>query len=143
MSINPGPVPAYSNPPIQPQNFMPSMFFIEDILRGVSTLVTTSSNHNYVIGQLVRLLIPFGYGSRQLDGKQGYVVSIPSFSQVLVNINSQVCDAFIPNPSIEKTKAQILAIGDINTGIISSTGRTVSSTAIPGSFQNISPQFGG
>src|SRR5579872_6821588 len=83
-----------SNPPINPQYYLPSVFTISALVLGSSTTVTTSVNQNYVVGQLVRLLIPESYGSFQLNGQTGYVTSIPAANQVVVNINSTQANAF-------------------------------------------------
>lgn len=132
------PIPPYSNPPIMPQFYSPSQFFISNIALGQTTIVTTTVNHNYVIGQECRLVIPFSFGCIQLNEKTGLVLSIPSSNQVELNINSQMnVDAF--QTSSATTQPQILAIGDINNGIVSSTGRNIPTTNIPGSFINISP----
>lgn len=132
-----GPTPPYNNPPIQPQNFLPSRFVISAITLGVTTLVTTAINNNYVLGQLCRLLIPEGFGSIQLNEQTGYVVSIPAANQVELTINSTNADVFV-NAGLS-TRPQIIPVGDINTGIISSTGRNIPTTYIPGSFINIKP----
>lgn len=134
----PGPVPPYTNVPINPQYFQPSRFVISAITLGLETTVTTSVNHNYVIGQQCRLIIPITYGSRQLNEESGFVVAIPAQNQVVLNINSTNSNPFIASPTFGTTKAQILAIGDINSGIISSTGRSLPTTTIPGTFENIS-----
>lgn len=144
-SIFPGPVADETNPPIEPQNFKPSRFPITAISLGRTTTVTLGSafgvTNNYVIGQLVRFLIPNTYGTRQLNEQQGYVISIPTSNQVTVNVDtSQNCDAFIASPAYGPTAPSMMAIGDINTGIISSTGASIPTTTIPGAFQNISPQ---
>lgn len=134
------PVPPYSNVPIEPQFYQPSRFVISAITRGQTTQITTSIDHNYVVGQAVRLLIPSLFGSYQLNEAQGLVLSIPSPVDVVVNINSVFADAFIPSPTnTSPSQPQILAIGDINSGIISTTGVVQTSTNVPGSFINISP----
>lgn len=133
-----GPVALYNNPPIEPQFYEPSRFVISGITLGVTTLVTTTEDMNYVIGQLVRLLIPRFYGCRQLNEQLGYVISIPASNQVEVTINSsRNVDPF--TSSSQTTQPQIIPVGDVNTGIISSTGRVIPTTNIPGSFINISP----
>ena len=132
------PTPAYNNVPIQPQNYAPSKFDISDISLGPTTIVTTSVNHNYIVGQLVRLLIPNPYGSYQLNEVLGYVISIPSADEVELNINSTGANTFNPSPVKGPTPPQIVAVGDSWSGIISTTGRSVPTTAIPGSFVNIS-----
>jgi hypothetical protein len=137
-SVISGPVPPYSNPPIEPQFYQPRRFEISAVTLGVTTTVTTIDDMDYVIGQLVKLLIPPFYGCRQLNEQEGYVISIPAPNQVVVEINSsQNVDPFV-SANIG-TPPQIIAVGDINSGIISSTGRNIPTTNIPGSFINISP----
>lgn len=131
------PTPAYQNVPINVEFYQPSQFFITAITLGITTTVTTSVTHNYVVGQLVRLLIPFGWGSTQLNEKTGYVISIPTTSSVEIDINSVGVDPFrIVNLT---TKPQIVAVGDGNSGAINATGRVNQGLFIPGSFINISP----
>lgn len=142
------PTPPYSNPPIQPQFYAPSQFPITAIQRGITTIVTmgNSTNNvapNYVVGQLVRLTIPQKYGSRALNEVKAYVISLPSATQVELNINSLKVDPFIASPTFvafeQQTLPQIMAVGDINSGAINATGRINTGTFIPGSFIDISP----
>jgi len=130
------PVPAYANVPIESQFYIPSRFVISDISLGITTTVTTTVDHDYVIGQQVRLIIPPSYGTRQLNERTAYVLSIPTTTQVLLALNSQFMDPFISSSAT--TKAQILAIGDVNQGQINANPNT-ETTFIPGSFINISP----
>lgn len=216
MSAIIGPIAPYSNVPIEPGFFQPSQFTISAISLGSTTTVTTATNTNYVIGQLVRLLIPPLFGSRQLNNAQGYVIGLSAPNQVQITIDSSKnVNPFIASPYtvniigitngspttvqasgtvpffegqvvkiagvggmtqlngntyqiqnvfgaffnllVDSTfygiytsggtatlpcpqyVPQIVAIGDINQGIQSSTGRSISSTNIPGSFINISP----
>lgn len=136
----PGPVAPESNPPINPQFYQPSVFSISAITLGTSTTVTTSVDHDYVIGQLIRLLIPPTFGSFQLNEVPGYVISIPSPNQVILNIDSSLgVNAFISSPSYGPTPPQIIAVGDVNTGQINATGQANQGTFVPGSFIDISP----
>lgn len=132
------PIPPYANVPIQANFYQPSRFVISAVTLGFTTIVTTSSDHNYVIGQEVRLIIPPSFGCRQLNDMQGFVISIPNTNQVEINIYSLGGDPFVSSSA--STQPQILAIGDINSGKINSTGRLNTGTYIPGSFINISPQ---
>lgn len=136
MSAITGPIAPFSNVPIAPTNFQPRRFVITAITLGATTTVTTSEDHDYVIGQQIRLLIPPTFGSRQLNQKTAYVLSIPSSTQVELDIDSRNGDAFINHSAF--TKAQIVAIGDINMGYISTSGSVVSDISIPGAFENIS-----
>jgi len=209
-----GPIAPYSNVPIQADYYQPRRFEINNISIGVTTTVTTSEDHDYVVGQSVRLIIPVLYGITQLNGKQGMVISIPSATEVELDIDSSSYNAFISSPRIASitgaSKAfpcvltannsfypgqsvlitdvggmtelndniysvyaatsttislnvdssafttyssggtatlfstntnvpQITSIGDFNSGLINSDGRSDLGTFVPGSFINISP----
>jgi hypothetical protein len=140
MTVISYPIPPYQNVPINAGYYQPSQFVISGISLGVITTVTTTLNTNYVIGQTVRLIIPPPFGCRQLNGLTGQVLSIIA-NQVMVLIDSSHnVDAFIM-ASYNTEQAQILAIGDVNNGITSTTGENIYSVpvTIPGAFVNISP----
>lgn len=138
MTVISYPIPAYQNVPIRADFYQPRRFDISAITLGQETTVTTSVNHDYVIAQEVRLIIFPGYGCIQLNGLKGFVISIPSPNQVVITIDSsQNVDPYIS--AMLENSCQILAIGDVNTGVINTSGRTNQITYIPGSFINISP----
>lgn len=97
---------------------------------------------NYVIGQLVRLNIPSNYGSFQLNQRTGYVIDIPSATEVTLNIDSSQNVApfamSTPPGRVATSLPQIVAVGDINYGYVSTTGSNIPLVTIPGSFINIS-----
>jgi hypothetical protein len=141
MGYNPplifGPIAPESNPPIHPEYYLPKVFFISAISLGLTTIITTSVDNDYVIGQEVRLLIPESYGAFQLNGQTGFVISVPAPNQINVSIDSTKSNAFVIGSTT--TKAQIVAIGDVNTGATNDDGRMYNFTFIPGSFIDISP----
>lgn len=133
------PIPPYQNVPIHAEYYQPSRFVISAITRGTTTTITTTVAMNYVIGQLVRLIIPPSFGCRQLNQQEGYVLSIPSTTQVVVSVDSsRNVDPYIASSNATES-AQIIAIGDINQGAINSEGRRNNGTAPLGAFINISP----
>lgn len=135
------PTPLYQNAPIQSDFYLPQRFVIEHIALGLTTTVTTQDPHDYVIGQLIRLIIPCNFGSYQLNNVKGYVLSIPASDQVVVDIDSSTnVDPFLPSATVTTAYPQILAIGDINSGVVNSSGRQNNQTFIDGSFINVSPQ---
>jgi len=138
MSAIVGPQPPFNNPVIAPQNFEPSNFEISALSLGVSSTVTTSVDHNFVLGQRVRIHIPKTYGTAQMNELDGTVTEIPSTASVIIDIDSTKFDAFIPSPSASISTPQISAIGDLNTqAALNSTGRLVN-PSVEGSFKNIS-----
>lgn len=135
-----GPNAPERNPPIVPQYYAPSVYFITAISLGKTTTVTTATTNNYSIGGFVRIHIPPTYGSRQLNDQQGLVISIPNPNQVEVLIDSTLYDTFISSPTYGPTKPQICGIGDINTGAPDNPyGRMTNKLSINGSFINTSP----
>lgn len=137
-----GPVALYNNVPIAPQFFQPWTFPISAVALGATTTVTltipSTTDLNYFVGQEVRLLIPPTFGCRQLNQKLGYVIAIPAADQVEIDIDSTNADDYIA--SAATTPAQLIAVGDVNSGRINSQGRINNGTFIEGSFINISPQ---
>ena len=132
------PIPPYQNVPIRPEFYAPRKYEIANIVLGEQTIVMTTIDNDYVVGQQVRLIVPSSFGTRQLNERSGYVLEIISPNEVLLDIVSSQMDAFIN--STATTRPQILAIGDINSGPINTNGRNNNFTYIPGSFKNISPQ---
>ena len=132
------PIPPYSNVAIDADFYKPGRFVISNVTLGKTTIITTSVDHNYVVGQEIRLIIPANFGCFQLNGLLGYVLTIPSVNQVEVSINSsQNVNAYIAATSNQSP--QIIAVGDLNQGYLSTTGLIVPNPGIPGSFLNISP----
>lgn len=139
------PIPVYQNVDIQTGFYQPRQKIIEDIDLGIVTTVTTTEAVDYVVGQEVRLLIPAEFGSYQLNGKTAFIIDIPAEDQVTLNLDSShnvdAFIAFVATPTIfGYTVAQIVAIGDVNTGNIGASGRVNQPTFVPGSFLNISPE---
>lgn len=138
-----GPQAAESNPPIEPQFFKPSVFPIFTISRGPTTTVTMLSafgvDNNYAVGQKVRFLIPPSHGMQQINQQTAQVIGRPAINQITVDIDSRFYDVFIISPAYGLTPPQVIAIGDVNSGLISTNGRNNATTTVPGSFVNTSP----
>jgi len=132
-----GPVPPYSNPPPHPEWFEPRYFYVNSITLGKTTLVQTDGEQDFVIGQLVRLLIPQPSGCRQLNNQVAYVISIPFPNQVVLDLDSSGGDPFISQATF--LQPTINPVGDVNTGQINTSGRINNIVYIDGAFKNISP----
>ena len=68
------PIPLYANVPIHAEYYKPREFDISAIDLGYTTVITSLSNLDYVIGQEIRLLIPAMFGSIELNGMLGIVL---------------------------------------------------------------------
>lgn len=131
-----GPIALYSNVPIHPDWYQPRRFVISNIILGLTTIIETTTDMDYVIGQQIRCLIPQIDRCQQINNKELYVISIPQSNQVEVNIDSRFFDPFMNISTMQQP--QIVAIGDVNSGAVN-TGRNNNTTYIYGSFINISP----
>lgn len=141
MTVITSPTPPYQNPPIEPQYYLPNRFVIANITEGPTTFITTTTPQNYVVGQLIRLIIPQQNGAQQLNNQQAFVIGIQTSTEVEIALYTVGCDPFIASPANpSRTSPQILAIGDVNTGAINTMGRINNGTFIPGSFIDISPK---
>ena len=135
------PIPLYQNVEIREEYYIPQRYVIDDITLGQTTTVITDGNHDYVVGQQIRFLIPANFGSYQLNNVKGIVISVPSLDQLVIDVDSsRNVDPFLTSATVTTASPQIIAIGDVNSGVINRYGRTQNGTFIPGSFINISPQ---
>ena len=114
-------------------NYIPLNVEISNITRAVSATVTTSSDHYYVVGQLVRFHVPRPYGMIELNNQLGYVLTVPTSTTFTVDINTLQFTAFIPSPTYPgNMAAQVSAVGDENNAsrTTNSNGLTISGAFI-------------
>lgn len=165
-ALSASPSGAYVKKVLYPFLYAPGVSIISAISTGTTTTITTTAPHNLVVGSEVAFRIPSAWGTTQLDSTvpgsttipsspiYGYVISVSSSVQVVVNINSTGYTAYANNPTVAQVKAglsfpQILAVGDVNTGGVQiSSGsvlypppvvngaNTINGPAIQGAFVN-------
>lgn len=138
---NIGPLAPERNPPITPEYYSPNIATLSTItpISRFSTRIVTTADNEFVVGQTVRFIIPPQDGMRQINGRQAYVTSIDNATTFYVQIDTLDFDTF----NAAGTTLQdpfVIAIGDVNSGQINSSGRINNITYIPGSFINIGPQ---
>jgi len=114
---------------LYPSLYLPGARNIDVVTTGTTTVVTVTQDHNFVVGQEVAFVIPPQWGMVELDSEyylkthfqpqQAYVTAVTA-TTVTVNINSTGFTAFaFPTSAVASlgvTPAQIIPIGDANTG---------------------------
>lgn len=151
--------------------YPPGYINISAITTGSTTTITTTGYHNFEVGQEIAFRIPPIWGTIELNSLPnlivpgspvyGYVISITDNWTFVCNINSTSYTAFDSNIPVADvpglTPAQVLAVGDVNTGgqsitatsplyppplFPTSTNRvpTINGPAIKGAFVNASSQ---
>jgi uncharacterized membrane protein len=92
--------------------FQPANRLVTAITQADAALVTTSFDHDYIIGTIVRFFIPNGYGMDQLDLQTGAILTIPTSTTFTVDIDTRDYNAFMV-PASPQQFAQVTAIGEI------------------------------
>ncbi len=117
----PGPIP---NPYYIPfPVFLPAMRNIGAITQATNALVTTTFPHSYQTGDIVRLLVPQGWGMVQANTLIGEIV-VTSPTQFTITIDTTNFDAFVtpPNPSPQvNSVAQVIPVGENNNKLTQAT----------------------
>ena len=138
-----------------PDLYIPQACFITAITAANPCVITTSVNHNFVVGQEVGFTIPTQWGMTQLDTEtylktnngipqQAYVTAVTA-TTLTINLSSVGFTTFAyPTSAVAAlgvTFPQVYAIGDANTGYsLNSSGNvpylgvTNGVIGIPGSF---------
>ena len=74
--------------------YQPAMRIIESITNAKPSVVTTTFDHNYLTGEIVRLRIPQGWGMQQADGLKG-TITVTGDTTFEIDIDTTHFDAFI------------------------------------------------
>lgn len=98
----------YSNPS---PTFQPAMRIIQSITKANPAVITTTFDHDYITGEIVRLGIPSGFGMVQADQKTG-TITVTSSTTFSIDIDTTSYDAFV-DPGGDQC-AQVIPIGEVN-----------------------------
>ena len=71
----------------------PPFLLITNMTQAIQMVVTTSTSNSYVVGQLVRLSVPFPYGMFQADNLTGQIL-VTDGTNFTLDINSLQFDAY-------------------------------------------------
>lgn len=129
-ALSGSPTGAFVRKVLYPYIYEPGVNFISAITTGATTTVTTTSNHNLVVGQEIGFRIPSAYGTTQLNELPNnsvpgspvyyYVTSITSNTVFVCNAVSTGYTAFATNQTVAsmvgQSLPQVVAVGDVNTG---------------------------
>lgn len=101
---------AFENP-----TYQPAMRIIIQITQANPAVITTTFDHDYLSGTIVRLYIPDGYGMRQADKHVG-IIDVTSSTTFTIDLDTQRFDAFtIPATFPDSFQhAQVVPVGQIN-----------------------------
>jgi len=151
-AISASPAGALVKKVLYPFLYLPEDNFVSAITTGATTTVVTTMYHNFEVGQEIAFRVPNFWGTYQLNSLPnvlipgqpiyGYVTSITDNWTFVCSINSTSFTAFTTNQSTiptNVTPAQVLAVGDVNTGgnIITATSPLYPSPQFPTSTNRV------
>lgn len=96
--------------------YQPAMRIITDITRANPAVVTTSFDHDYLSGLIVRLYVPPGYAMRQADKMVG-TITVTGTTTFSIDIDTSAFDTFSApggSPWYVYSYAQVVPIGERN-----------------------------
>lgn len=106
--------------------FQPAMRIISTITNSNPATVTTTIDHDYISGEIVRLIIPKGFGMPQADKKYGEI-TVTGTDTFTIDIDTTHFDPFSPPSPLPDafTCAQTIPIGEV-ASILSGATKNVS-----------------
>lgn len=99
--------------------FRPQRMFITAITKANPAVITTSIDHNYVTGLLVRLIVPNSAGMIQLNNKI-FEITVTGDDTFSIPIDSTNFDTFVDAADPNQC-AQVSPVGEINSILTAAT----------------------
>ena len=104
--------------------YEPAMRLVTSITNAEQATVTTSFDHDYLAGLIVRFVVPDAYGMKQLSTMTGQILTVPTTDPFTIDIDTIAFDTFInvgvPTWYLNKT-AQVVPVGEINSSLAQAT----------------------
>ena len=125
----PGYVPSYSNPS---PTYQPAMRVIAAMTQTNPIQITTTIDHDYISGIVVRLDIPPHFGMQQANQQTG-AITVTGNTTFTMDINALSFDAFVLPTSFPPAyqDAQVVPIGEVNETLRAATQNVLPFQTLP------------
>jgi hypothetical protein len=101
--------------------YKPAMRIISNITNDFPAQVTTTFNHNYITGLVVRLLVPTGYGMVQVNQLSGSI-TVTGDTTFTIDIDTRYFSPYTTPASPDDYQyPQTIPFGEVNSSLLSST----------------------
>jgi len=92
------------------------MRVIASITNALQPTVTTTLNHQYIVGTIVRFDIPLLFGMQQLNQQIGTILSVPTPTTFTIGIPTNNMDPFVLPTTFPPAyqDAQVVPVGESN-----------------------------
>lgn len=108
-----------AEPAQESPTYQPAMRIITAVTNTKPAAVTTSFDHDYETGLIVRILVPEDHGMWQMNGLYG-PITVTGTDTFTIDINALCFDVFAVPASI-KQYAQVIPIGQVSDEIFQAT----------------------
>ncbi len=102
--------------------YQPAMRVISSITNAKKAVITTTFNHQYTTGMIMRLNIPQGFGMPQANTKYGKI-EVTSPTEFIIDLDTEFFDKFTPPTSFPENQqyAQVTPMGEVNEMLTAAT----------------------
>lgn len=91
--------------------YQPAMRQISGITNASQATITTTFDHQYTLGAIVRIVIPNGYGMTQINNQTGTILALTS-NTFVIDIDTSQYDPFNV-PALSGQFPQVIPSGEI------------------------------
>lgn len=103
-------------------NFQPRRREISAVTNALNSVFTTTEDHGYELGQLVRVIVPKEYGMT-IDYVEATIVALPADDQFTTDLDTSALATFVaPSAPPAFTSAQVVPISGTTDNETSITG---------------------
>ena len=113
-----------NNGAVQRPIFQPALRVVTDITNAFECVVTTSFDNNFFTGDIVRIIIPLGWGMQQING-QFSAITVLTPTTFSMSIDTTNYDVF--NDPNNDQFAQCIPIAEVNGTVYGATYNTLPS----------------
>jgi len=102
--------------------FQPAMRIITSITNANPMVITTSFDHDYITGTIIKLNIPKGFGFQQANKFKGSI-TVTGTTMFTMDLDSTNFDPYVipaDNPGHFFTQGQTIPVGQINSILLAS-----------------------
>lgn len=104
--------------------YTPALRLVSSVTNDAQAVVTTSFDHGYLVGLIVRLTVPQEFGMRQLHNLVGTLIEVPTSDTFVIDIDTTHFDIFVapdPEPWYVNDFPSVVPVGEINSSLEQAT----------------------
>lgn len=114
---------------VQDPLFLPAMRQIASITKAQQAVITTTFDHQYTVGAIVRIIVPEGYGMPQINNQTGIILSVTPDTFV-IDIDTSQYDVFADTMTSDQIP-QVVPSGEIAQTFAAATHNTRTPPNLP------------